>query len=224
MNFDKKYVIEKNGLLLAVADGIGGDPGGFEASYMALSELDSQFYLGQRDEKSFDLKRTIFSSIKKANATVVQNQLGEMANMGTTLSGVVIELDSFITFNAGDSRVYVFRDDVLVQITQDDTWVQSAINEGVSSDEANKYLGNCLNNYIGSSDLKINIFNEVDFDDQDLILICSDGIYGLLSDEELEEFLRHTSGLDLTVRNISNQALKNGGSDNLSIILLKYYG
>jgi serine/threonine protein phosphatase PrpC len=215
------------GMLFCVADGIGGGKAGEVASKLALQTIERHFY---GFEKQADCLSTFTDAIqaagKRANDTVMQVAASrlEYRGMGCTLTGICLTGNSYIVFNAGDSRVYRFRNGILKQLTDDDTLVNIALRAGQMTYEeaANSDARHTITNSIGFSSFNMKIAEGPDIRDEDRLLLCSDGVHDLVHIERMEEII---SGSDVAgaARKLVAEAKINGGHDNISLILIHFF-
>ena len=193
---------------LLVADGMGGHEKGEEASQFALEEIQEQlsFHQVQPDTFEDDIREAARYINFKLNRSALQQ--GQTNPMGCTLTGVIWHYGRTWLVNAGDSRTYRFRDGMLRQLTTDET------ERGITGDPmASKLLLNCLG---GGAEGRLAV---EDLDGKllegDMLLICSDGLYDMVSDEEIEAALNE----DAKASDLLQMACEAGGVDNISIIL-----
>lgn len=195
---------------LLVADGMGGHENGEEASDFALAELKEQFSLHQIQPDTFedDIREAAHYISYKLNTLAAER--GQARPMGCTLTGVVWHYGKTWLINAGDSRTYRFRGGMLRQLTTDET------ERGLTGDpNASKLLLNCLGGgcagklHIDSLDGKLL--------PGDIVLVCSDGLCDMVSDEAVEEALSSGAG----AKDLYRMACEGGGVDNASVILAK---
>lgn len=211
------------GVLLAVADGIGGEAGGAVASRLALETLRSRYYGAGLQESREAVIRVLHSSAAAANDAVLEAAESEprLARMGCTLTGVCLLADGFVVFNAGDSRVYRFRQGVLECLTRDDSMASLVVEAGAMTAEeaARSPIGHTLTNCLGSHEFRLNV-QEQTWRDGDLLLACSDGLYDMVSDERIQAILSRPASLGDRTESLVEEALANGGSDNISIVVV----
>ena len=195
---------------LLVADGMGGHENGEEASEFALDEVKEQLVMHQIQPDSFedDLREAAHYISFKLNRAAADR--GQAKPMGCTLTGVIWHYGKTWLVNAGDSRTYRFREGMLRQLTTDET------ERGISGDpEGSKLLLNCLG---GGCDGRISVENLNDkLFEGDVLLICSDGLCDMVSDDGIETALAGGATADDLLR----LACEAGGDDNISIILAK---
>lgn len=210
-------------VIAAVCDGVGGMAQGYRAAMMTVEECSHL-------NKSGISIENIRDAIEVANQRIrnVQNFENMPHGLRTTVAGVYADDERFYIFNAGDSRVYRFRFKYLTQLSKDHSYVQDLIDMGdISQEEAKSHpKKNVINKCIGHEEL-VNpriIDMSDDFEDEDVILICSDGISDEMTDYDLKEILlEHSQDEDLLecCHLIYKRAIEKGSKDNMSIILLR---
>jgi len=201
---------EEGFFYLLVADGMGGHEDGEEASEFTLNELKEKFNDHKIGADSFedDIRKIVNTTSIKLNHMAAEK--GQQLPMGCTLTGVVWHYGHLWLINAGDSRTYRFRNGMLRQLTTDET------ERGITGDpNAEKFLLNCIgggqNGRLAIDDLDDKVLQE------DTLLICSDGLTDMVTDEQLEEAL--TEGA--TAADLYRLACEGGGVDNVSVILAR---
>ncbi|MEE3928213.1 protein phosphatase 2C domain-containing protein [Mycoplasmopsis ciconiae] len=229
-NQDKIALFEKDNVIFAiVCDGIGGHHGGSLASSTTINNFGSDFI------EKFDAKTTDIETFFKLSFYNNIDKFGELASkdsklikMGTTLTSVFIDKNTnqITCFNVGDSRTYVLNTkNKLVQISEDN----NLYNE-IDPNKRHLYSPNELKeltNYIGLNSKKMYDVYKIDsqsFQNIKVILLCSDGVYGFLSDETLKNLISEEISLNLKVDKIINSALINGSNDNISLIAIDVRG
>lgn len=211
-------VQENSVFYLLVSDGMGGHEKGEEASEITLEELKEQFAMNEIQPKTFsdDMNEAgKYISFKLNNAAYDQ---GQLKPMGCTLTGVVWHYGKIYLVNAGDSRTYRFRGGILRQLTTDQT------ERGITGNpQASKALLNCIGGGLTGTILTDDITNEII--DDDVLLICPDGLTDMLTDDEIEALLNEgvtTDGMESGLaEKMKEKACEAGGYDNVSIILAK---
>ena len=220
-NEDSYYVNESKNLYI-LADGMGGHLAGERASKMA-TEIIGQDFARDREIKSIDDAIEILSSsIRDANKKIFESsqENEDYRGMGTTLSSGLILGDVLIYSNIGDSRIYRINEE-MEQITQDDSFVNYLIEIGeITEEEAKNHpKKNVLTKAMGTtSDIEV-IVNTLDIKDKDVFLFCSDGLTNMVSDEEIFKIVKENSPEEARDM-LLDLALKNGGMDNITFILV----
>lgn len=201
---------EEGFFYLLVADGMGGHEDGEEASMFTLNDVKEKINNHQIKDDSFkdDIRKIVNTTSIKLN--VMAAERGQHLPMGCTLTGVVWHNGHPWLINAGDSRTYHYRDGMLLQLTIDET------ERGITGDpNAEKYLINCIGAGLQGRLVIMDIEGELLKGDQ--LLICSDGLTDMLTDEELEKALKEGA----TASDLYRMACEVGGIDNVSVILAR---
>jgi serine/threonine protein phosphatase PrpC len=206
--------------LFIVADGMGGHIGGEIASASAIERLRSVAEKGEISPKT----------LEKALARAVQDIAGHPEatddGTGTTVTGVYLDATTdeptWVTLNIGDSRVYLFRDGGLAQVTTDHSVVQELIAAGrLSPEEAENHpYGNVITRAVGPSDGVTPDYVRLDILDGDRFVVCSDGLTKELTDYGILHFLLQHEDPGEAVDAMMEAALENGGRDNITIIVV----
>ena len=221
-NNEDSYYVNESKNLYVLADGMGGHLAGERASKMA-TEIIGQDFAKDREIKSIDDAIEILSSsIRDANKKIFDSsqENEDYRGMGTTLSSGLILGDVLIYSNIGDSRIYRINEE-MEQITQDDSFVNYLIEIGeITEEEAKNHpKKNVLTKAMGTtSDIEV-IVNTLDIKDKDVFLFCSDGLTNMVSDEEIFKIVKENSPEEARDK-LLNLALKNGGMDNITFILV----
>lgn len=234
---EDSFLVSPEMQLYAVCDGMGGHNAGEVASRMAIETL-ANFVQKSSVEReltwpwgldanlSFEANR-LKTAIRLANARVFQaaEQRQELTGMGTTVVAVLVSGDVLTIGSAGDSRCYLQRGGALTQLTRDDSWVSAALGEGIlnSDDVEHHPLRNVITKAVGARE-------SIDLDviehrllPADLVLLCSDGLHGLLHDSEIARLLPAPGeSLETGSARLIEAANDAGGRDNVTAVLLRY--
>lgn len=189
-----------------VADGIGGHDKGEEASFELLEHLRDCFTMGDFSEDDFeeDFIRSVEYVSYKLNARSAG--LGLEKAMGTTLCGIVWFHGRTYMVNAGDSRMYRWRDGMIEQLTEDQK-------------DGNGLLLNCVGAGMTGTPAVVDISDEVREDD--VIVICSDGVHAFVPEDEIEYYLNVSPD---PAEDLCDRAVVNGSDDNASIAVIRVGG
>ena len=198
----------KNYKLLAVADGMGGKEHGEIASNYTIQKLKSWFL--KKDLSNLNDNKKIISSITRLIKRINKELILEYGEniLGTTLTLAIINKKNTLIFNIGDSRAYIYKNDKLYQITEDDSDVWMYYKYGNVNKEDLRYfaMSNLINACIGLSDALCKISTITIPNDYSEILLLTDGVTDLLTDKKLTKIIR-TSKKEDTLKNIINQAV-----------------
>lgn len=225
-NEDNVIILEndKHEYLLAVADGMGGHKAGEVASAIAINHLTEEFYgldsIGSKDA-AIDFLRNI---VTEMNAKIFDytKENPDSKGMGTTFV-CAIKTDEYLLYgNIGDSSGYVIKNKKIHKVTKDHTLVNLLISTGELKPEEAKYhpRKNVLMRALGANNpIDIDIFDvEPKIDG---ILLCSDGLTNMLTEEQIEKVLKEEKNIEDAVKKLINKANARGGNDNISIAYLK---
>ncbi len=218
-----------NGALFAVCDGMGGAAAGEVASQMAVDiiyELMAETADGVPDRN--ELARRLVRSIEIAGHRIFSEARNDRSRrgMGTTVTGAAL-LDEYLFLGqVGDSRGYVLRQGRLVQVTRDQSLVNQLIEAGqLTEEEAETFEhNNIILQALGTADTVQVDLTYVELCKGDMLLLCSDGLSGMLRFDELREILRSSrEPLDLC-KQLTERANAAGGHDNITVIIVQFDG
>lgn len=221
-NNEDSYYLNESKKLYVLADGMGGHLAGERASKMATEIVAKDFEDGKKVASIEDAIEILSSSIRDANKKIYgSSQENEnYRGMGTTLSCGIILDNVLIYSNVGDSRIYRINKDI-EQITKDDSFVNYLMEIGeITEEEAKNHpKKNVLTKALGTtSDIEV-IVNTLNIKDNDIFLFCSDGLTNMVPDEEIFKIVKENSPEDARDK-LLDLALKNGGMDNITFILV----
>lgn len=223
-----ELVSPSRGYVFLVADGVGGVPGGKDASRTALRAIvdyvlrtmDLYVQLDLDAEPAFlaDLRRSVEQSHEAVRQAGEADD--ERQGMATTLTMVCIRWPRGYLVHVGDSRCYRLRDGELELLTKDQTVAQAMVDAGALSPDQveNSGLKHVLYSAIGATRAEpFTLKTDVRWDD--VMLLCSDGVTKHVSDEEIREVLLRGSSAEADARALLQLALDRGGSDNATLIV-----
>ena len=208
--------------LFFVADGMGGHAGGEFASALSsqrIAQIDAIY--ATPDDAGAAMLNVILEANHTLNETVGNHP--ELSGMGTTFSGVVFVGDQAVIGHIGDSRVYLFRDGTLRQITKDHTFVQRLVDLGrITPEEALVHpRRNVIMRVLGDTNEVPQLDAEVlDVLPGDRWLLCSDGLCGYVSDEIVERNLGSSESAEEITDVLIGEALEAGAPDNVTIVIV----
>ena len=207
--------------LWVVADGMGGHAAGDFASQTVVAALDS-FGVPASYE---DLRHRIADRLQQANQRI-QQHAAELAcgAIGSTVVALIGFEDRFLCYWSGDSRVYRMREGKLRQVTRDHTEVQALLDAGtITAEQARTWpRKNVITRAIGvTSELEVEMI-EGGLQDQDLFLLCSDGLTEYFDDLELSHVLKNREWSMATKCDyLVAQAVERGGKDNVTVVIVR---
>lgn len=239
-NEDSFAILPELGVAV-VADGMGGHPGGDVASRIAadtcgrvLGDAVEAEEAGGTAGDFVERFRDIMNlAILKSHGEIRQQSSvePELDGMGTTLTAIVVDRDSgvWVIGHVGDSRAYRFRDGSLVQLTKDDTWVQEQVDRGEIQPESAKLspYAHLLTQCVGLDEPPNPHLLDGSGRSEDLYLLCTDGLVGMLADDRVAEILADGAGSGSTdekgrLAALLEAANEAGGQDNITAALVRF--
>lgn len=222
--------------LYLVADGMGGHAAGEVASHLAVEVIEAFI----RDTADADPNQTwpfpydpkfslegnrLKAAFRLANRRLAKAMEGDEAlkGMATTAAAVLFGSGAPVVAHVGDSRIYLWRNGVLTQVTEDHSWVSEQVRAGVlSDDDARRHpWRNVVTRALsGGEDPEVDL-KELQLSPGDRLLICSDGLSGVVLREKLEAIIGGTDSLDDTCQALIDAANEAGGPDNITVAMLK---
>ena len=222
-NEDTYLMADERGLFV-VADGMGGHAAGEVASEMA-ARLVAESYRPVRGMSDDELMAQMVAAIRSANAAIFERTLQEhdKRGMGTTATVLALLPRRYLIGQVGDSRAYVLRGSTLTQITKDHSYVQEQVDAGrLSPEEARVHpYANVITRCVGSSGDVVPDLYIGTLEAGHLILLASDGLTGMMEDEDLQAILEEGGGLEEQVDRLIAEANRRGGLDNITVILVQ---
>jgi serine/threonine protein phosphatase PrpC len=230
-------VSDTNVGLFAVAGGMGGDKAGEVAAQLAIDAItgficrsdkvyDVTWPYGIDDSLSFDGNR-LRTAIFLANRKVfrVAESSDDYGGMGTTIVCALLTGSHASVGSVGDSRVYLLSGDSLEQITTDDSWAATILAHDPTvspEDIAHHPMRNVLTNVLGGRpSVDVHVTERV-LAGGEILLLCSDGVHGVVDANDLSGILRAAPGEAEAAQQIIDRALENGSRDNVTALVIRY--
>jgi protein phosphatase len=221
--------------LYLVADGMGGHAAGEIASKIAVETIES-FVNDTNDGDPnrtwpfpYDTSLSLNGNRLKAAFRLANRKIGAamdandaLRGMATTAAAILLGREKPVVAHVGDSRIYLWRDSQLKQVTDDHSWVSEQVRAGVMTEaDARRHpWRNVVTRALaGGEDPEVDIA-EIELRQGDRVMICSDGLSSVVPRETLETILKKGDGLDATCAALIDAANKAGGPDNITVALL----
>lgn len=210
--------------LYAVADGMGGHKAGEVASSIAIEGIRS-YFVESMEMEDFKPPLFIIESVNLSNDKIREESLKneDCLGMGTTVTMAVVDKLHNIVYigNVGDSRAYLLRNNEIKQVTTDHTYVNELLKDGRITVEEAKYhpKRNVITRALGSEEFVHADIFEIEFYQNDILLLCTDGLTTHVSDVEMLEIIKKY-GSSESVQKLIKLANDNGGTDNITIIIV----
>ena len=218
-NEDAAWLDEKRGIYV-VADGMGGHLAGEVASAMAIDAVKRMAQENEMASISL-LRNAVVAAHEAISARALENQ--NCSGMGTTISAMWRGGHYMYIAHVGDSRVYRLRKGRLEQITQDHSLVEELVRAKIISREEarNHPRRNIITRALGTPGENAPDLLAADMEAGDLWLLCTDGLTGMVDDEQIERVLSGSESLDKMADTLLQMALAAGGRDNVTLILCR---
>lgn len=214
------YLEEENYSVYVVADGMGGHNAGEVASKMAAEGIVKYI---KENVNDFDIKSILSKSIEKVNNDIYEYSLQDhkYSGMGTTITAALVTKEEIIIANVGDSSSFGVKGDKLIKITKDHSLVQELVDLGtITEEQAAKHpKKNIITRAVGiNSKVNVDIFY-IEKSEYDIFLLCSDGLTNEVPKEDIIKILSLDCNLDKKCEQLVELAKKNGGRDNITVLL-----
>jgi serine/threonine protein phosphatase PrpC len=219
--------VQSQGWLFAIADGVGGHENGEVASRLAIDTVVAGF---RKIPKGIMHVSLLPRLVQEANAAVYDAGRARFARgkdhgsrMGTTLVACALRFDSAVISHVGDSRCYLFRAGAAAQLTRDHTMAAEQFRLGILSEmeastgENRHILTRCLGSelFVAADTVTVNIMPG------DVLLLCSDGLHGYVTDARMQQLINGSSDLETAAAHLVSAANDVGGFDNISVQLIR---
>ncbi len=230
------FVGNEPGKLLVVADGMGGQTGGERASSIAVQAVGDyvlnmmRWFLKLSDDREDDFREELAAALSACEGFVRKDgqEHPEFANMGTTVTLAYIVWPRMYVVHAGDSRCYVLRDGKLVQITNDHSIAQALVDAGTmeSCEAEDSRLKHILWNSVGAAGDGVHPeVHKVILHEADVVLMCSDGLHGVVEDAEIAQCLKASAKSSQQAgKQLVATANAAGGPDNITAVVARFAG
>jgi len=217
---DEEFV--RKGRLAIVADGMGGEEGGEIASRLAVETIRHE-YLNSPESNPLD---SLVQSFQAAHSTILNfaRQRPELRSMATTCTAVAINDGCAYFAHIGDSRLYLIRESSILQLTHDHTAINQLLQNGVITpgEAVNHPQRNVLTAALGAKqEVKADFAQApIPLDPGDVLLLCTDGLWGLISDAEILSVVKSQAPRD-ACKQLVRMAKDRGGPDNITVQILR---
>lgn len=218
---DIEEQIDSRGTLLMVADGMGGHAAGEIASRTAIAAVLDSYY----GDLSGGVEEGLSRALHTANRAVI-DEAGRSygrAGMGTTLAAAAVHNSDLVVANVGDSRVYLIRDGSILQLSRDHSWIAEALAAGrINPEDARRHpWRNVVTRSLGGGpELEVDVYPPRRLHPGDIILVCSDGLWGMIPSERILQIVESRSA-QAAADGLVNAANEAGGHDNITAIVCR---
>jgi protein phosphatase len=210
--------------LFLLADGMGGHKAGDYASRYLVEELKKYFSTAAPQPEI----RVMQDGISRINTALYRlSQENESLNgMGTTMVIAIIEGRTLTVGNIGDSRAYLIHGNTIHQITKDHSYVEEMVERGFMRRGSKDYMNsrNIITRAVGIEPTVSADFFELELQEGDFLLLCSDGLSNMVDNESIKNIVRDYSSVQEKVLALIDMANINGGKDNIGVVLVDPFG
>ncbi|KKI92678.1 protein phosphatase [Bacillus sp. SA1-12] len=213
------------GVLAIIADGMGGHLAGDIASQMTISCFKTLWEQAESIASPQDAEAWFADKVLEVNKAVYEHSISnpECQGMGTTIVGAIVT-SSFATIgHIGDSRCYLLNNSGYKQVTQDHSLVNELVRSGLISKEDAEHhpRKNVLLRSLGTEQtVELDVFT-IEFEQDDVLLLCSDGLSNKVTDQEMQLELSNSQPLPEKAKTLVELANENGGEDNISLVIVR---
>jgi PPM family protein phosphatase len=228
------YLVKPEAHLYLVADGMGGHAAGEIASRIAAESVfefithtaeDDGTWPHAYDEHYRRSTNRLMAALKIANTKVLDamRKDSRLRGMGTTVVASLFEDDTISFAHVGDSRAYMVREGKLSRITNDHSWVFEQVQAGMlTEEEAERHpLRNVITRALGGALTVVPDASEIACKKGDVFLLCSDGLTGMVPEDQILEILLKHSDLEEACKSLIDFANERGGYDNVTCVLIR---
>ncbi len=228
MEGDREQPVGNRGTLLGVCDGMGGAAAGEVASQLAVDIIYEKLVQGEALLNHDDLARRLVQAVEEAGIRIFNEARADRTRrgMGTTATIAALMDARLFVAQVGDSRAYVLRGDRFTQVSRDQSLVNQLIEAGqLTEEEAETFEhNNIILQALGTAETVQVDLTYVDLCQGDRLLLCSDGLSGMIRGEEMREVLLNTRDSLEACRELTERANRAGGHDNITVIVAEFDG
>jgi len=227
-NNEDDFIINVENGIFAVADGMGGHVGGEVASFLACNLIKEALIKELVGNSPRDILLRIQRILNWTNREIrkVGKKDPKVKGMGSTITLLLLRRLKYYIAQIGDSRAYLFRGGTLTRLTKDHSQIQELIDKGMitekeaKDDERAHIITRCL----GVEEKVKPDFYYGDLKEGDTFLLCTDGLWGLLEEREIEKILKRKKDLQTISEILVEKAKKKGGTDNITALVVRVNG
>ena len=224
------FLLDESLGLFAIADGMGGHAAGEVASDLAINALAGSLRDSDRGDGAWsptEAAELLRIALNEGNRKICESVTAraEWRGMGTTMVALVLAEDRAVIGHVGDSRAYLLRDGELRQLTSDHSWVNEQVKLGLlTSEQAHRHpMRNIVTRALGNQPaVEVDLIVET-IQPGDIFALCSDGLSGMLDDQEIREVLSARGSVpQAACQELVERANNRGGEDNITVIVMAH--
>lgn len=228
MESDREPPVGERGMLLGVCDGMGGAAAGEVASQLAVDIIYEKLVQGDAPANHDELARRLVQAVEEAGIRIFNEARADRTRrgMGTTATIAALMDARLFVAQVGDSRAYILRGDRFTQVSRDQSLVNQLIEAGqLTEEEAETFEhNNIILQALGTAETVQVDLTYVDLCRGDRLLVCSDGLSGMVRGDEMREVLLSTRDSLEACKELTDRANRAGGHDNITVIVAEFDG
>lgn len=218
------HTVGRRGILMAVADGIGGAAGGQIASRLAVTSVRETLMSFSNNREIVDQMKLAAEIASRCIYTHAQER-PDLMGMGTTLTAALVYGSTAYICQIGDSRAYLIRGQRVKQLTRDQTLAQLLFgNMDIEADRIAHAYQNVLTQALGTGPSVQVAITSAELCQNDHLLVCSDGLSNEVAPEEIKRIVREETDLTAACRRLAGMAVERDGEDDITVILARVRG
>jgi len=232
---EDNFLIDNELGLFVVADGLGGHAAGEVASQIVVEKVGQFIAQTVEQDRTWPLEYDVsipYDGNRLKAALLLSDQAivedirsnPERESMGSTVVACLVQEEDVTLVHVGDSRAYLLDSDGIRQVTRDHSWVAEQVANGIlTPDEARKHpFRNVITQALGNGgDLDVAV-QEIKIKELDRLLLCSDGLSGMVQDSDIWGIVQNAKSLQGAARELIERARNNGGEDNITVIIIGF--
>jgi protein phosphatase len=232
---EDNFLIDSELGLFVVADGLGGHAAGEVASQIVVDRMGQFIAQTVEQDRTWPLEYDVnlaYDGNRLKVALMLTDQAiledirinPERESMGSTVVACLVQASKVTLVHVGDSRAYLLNKDGIQQVTRDHSWVAEQVANGIlTPDEARKHpFRNVITQALGNgADLDISV-QEMQIQELDRLLLCSDGLSGMVQDKDIWEIVQRSGSLEDAACQLIKLARENGGEDNITVLIIGF--
>lgn len=222
--FIEGFAEEKPFGFCVLADGMGGHNAGEVASSMAVDIISREILASEETDNNAEIARFLTAALDFANNEIYNESVTDSSKAGMGTTAVILYITGDIAYiaNIGDSRAYILEDGSLRQLTVDHSVVQKLVESGsITAEDARVHPErNIITKALGTEPEENYDIFEIPIKPGDRLLLCSDGLSDMLTDNEIGEILNRNLSDEETGNILISEANEHGGNDNITVLLL----
>ena len=231
---EDNFLVDAELNLFIVADGLGGHAAGEVASQIVVDKVGQFISQTVEQDRTWPLEYDVSlpydgnrlkAALMLADQAILDDIRGnpERESMGSTVVAALLKDNHATLVHVGDSRAYLLDASGIRQITRDHSWVAEQVANGIlTPEEARKHpFRNVITQALGNGgDLDVAV-QDVEISELDCLLLCSDGLSGMLQDQDIWQIVKKAGSPQLAVQELVKEARANGGEDNITAVLVQ---